>query len=519
MNTFSRFRVSQPAKQTSMKQYPSLFLAALCGALLCLAPGRLTWAADAKPPTQLTYQGFLTDANGVPLGNTAPLNKTIIFRIYDAATAGNLKWSAQQVVTLDKGHFSVLLGEGSQVGQETFNADLTSVFSGSSDVSDRYLQLTVDGVNVAPRLRFLPAPYAVHARTATQLVDPLTGASSLAINGGNLTAVGTITSGSITASGNISASGNLSAANLSGNGANLTSLNASQITSGTLDNARTTATPNNTPGAIVARDGGGAVLLGNVFSRGFLNAMGSSTVHDQGAFLEWNRPTAIGGQTWLLNQKGGGGGGIIFGEVSTANDVTERMRIDGSGNVGIGTAAPSAKLEVSGGVVANSFKITGTPTLVAYSMSRFSAKTANSTPVAGVSQTTTSGGVGRQDNVPADWYRAAQTSKNTTFYLCTVTVPAGEKWELAYNVTVDWSTDDFGAVVWTVNDELTDDSSSALTGRPQGSTFVGQTFLLDGGSTYTLRMKGTLTGGSGSDSINFPGGGSCHCIIKKYKSN
>ena len=81
MNAISSPRVSRSDKQTTMKPYPSLFLAAFCAALLCLVPGRLARAADAKPPTQLTYQGFLTDANGVPLGNTAPLNKTLIFRI------------------------------------------------------------------------------------------------------------------------------------------------------------------------------------------------------------------------------------------------------------------------------------------------------------------------------------------------------------------------------------------------------------------------------------------------------
>ena len=58
MNTFSSPRVSRPAKQTTMKSYPPLFLALLCTALLGLAPGRLAQAADGKPPTQLTYQGF-----------------------------------------------------------------------------------------------------------------------------------------------------------------------------------------------------------------------------------------------------------------------------------------------------------------------------------------------------------------------------------------------------------------------------------------------------------------------------
>ena len=153
-----------------MKQ-PKLHLSLLLGAaLLAAASMPSARAADNNTPTQLTYQGFLTDGNGAPLGNTSPVNKTVIFRIFDTATAGNIIWSSQQIVTVDKGYFNVLLGEGSQVGSEPFNADLSGVFTGTL-VSDRYLELTVDGAALAPRLRFLPAPYSLLARKAMS-VDP-----------------------------------------------------------------------------------------------------------------------------------------------------------------------------------------------------------------------------------------------------------------------------------------------------------------------------------------------------------
>ena len=42
-------------------------------------------AADADPPSKINYQGYLVDANGVPLGNTAPRNYDVEFRLYDAA--------------------------------------------------------------------------------------------------------------------------------------------------------------------------------------------------------------------------------------------------------------------------------------------------------------------------------------------------------------------------------------------------------------------------------------------------
>ena len=445
MSTISNPQVFRSAKQTIMKSYPPLFLALICTALLGFAPGRLAQAADGKPPTQLTYQGFLTDKDGLPLGNTAPVNKTIIFRIYDAATTGTIKWSSQQVVTLDKGHFSVLLGEGSAVTGETFNADLTSVFSGSSDVSDRYLQLTVDGVNIAPRLRFLPAPYAVHARTATQLVDPDTGLSSLTISGGSFTTSGSLSAGAITAtsfttsgtlsagaitgtsfsgnganlislgggnispgtianaaisataaiadtklatistalkvansattaasantasaivardtSGNFSA-GTITAAAFSGSGASLTALNASQLTTGTIANDRTTAASANTASAIVTRDTSGNFSAGTITLTG--NVIVDSGSLNDGTFFGG---AATGSRTLLLGGAASGEG--ISSKRTTGGEslglsfwtkTQKRMTISNDGYIGIGTTSPAYPLHIVGSSTTNTLPETG----------------------------------------------------------------------------------------------------------------------------------------------------------------
>ncbi|MBU6327345.1 MAG: tail fiber domain-containing protein [Verrucomicrobia bacterium] len=85
----------------------------------------------------------------------------------------------------------------------------------------------------------------------------------------------------------------------------------------------------------------------NNLSANVLTARGSSTTHSQGAFLEWSKNSGEGA-TYLLNQKGTGGGGIIFGEVTTSNTVTERMRIHSNGFVGINQSNPRAPLHVSG---------------------------------------------------------------------------------------------------------------------------------------------------------------------------
>ena len=82
------------------------------GALALVQAGQIH-AADANPAELMTYQGYLVDGNGDPLGNSAPANYDVVFRIYKAKQGGLAIWGEQQTVTVDKGYFSVLLGEGS----------------------------------------------------------------------------------------------------------------------------------------------------------------------------------------------------------------------------------------------------------------------------------------------------------------------------------------------------------------------------------------------------------------------
>jgi len=373
MNAFptnsSRSAVATPPV---MKQNYSVMLGVLCAALVLLPAHRAQAQANAKPPTQLTYQGFLTDGNGVPFGNTAPVNKTVYFRIYDALTGGTIKWSSQQVVTVDKGYFSALLGQGSSVGSEPFNADLTGVFTGSSTASDRYLELTADGTTIAPRLRFLPAPYALLARSATELVDPVTGSNSLSIaggvlsgNGAGLTAVnGTnISSGTIadsklavittpgkvansatTASaastantivardgaGNFTA-GTITATTFSGSGASLTGI----------PNSATTATSANTANAIVARDASGNISVGAAVLAGDFR-MNNDRVFYAKNFAGVDEPFIW--PRWIDNitYLNYGSGGFHIRN----NNSTTAMFIKDNGHVGIGTTAPNVPLDV-----------------------------------------------------------------------------------------------------------------------------------------------------------------------------
>jgi hypothetical protein len=255
-----------------MKYTPSI--ATWCGSaatiLLTLALHTLpAGAADGNPPALMTYQSYLADANGVPLASTAPKNYDVIFRIYNdqsAIAAGNRLWTEQQTVTVDKGYFSVLLGEGSQVGSESRPA-INTLFTGT-DISDRFVEMTVKGIGAGgsdstlkPRLRLMTSPYAFvskYAIHAANLVNS-TNAAVVNVSGGYVginklvpnaaldvtgaaAVSGSLSAGSATVSGSLSAgsatvSGALSAGSASISGA--LSANTLAVTSATVSGAVT----------------------------------------------------------------------------------------------------------------------------------------------------------------------------------------------------------------------------------------------------------------------------------------
>jgi len=103
----------------------------------------------------------------------APTNYDTVFRVYAAKQGGLALWAEQQTITVDKGYFSVLLGEGSQYGSE-LHGDLSGAFDGT-DVSDRFIGITVDvggvATEITPRLRLVASPYAFMASQARRLTD------------------------------------------------------------------------------------------------------------------------------------------------------------------------------------------------------------------------------------------------------------------------------------------------------------------------------------------------------------
>ena len=306
-------------------------------ALALVAAGPAARAADFNPPDFLTYQGFLADANGAGLAPTNPINYDVVFRIYDAQTGGNLVWAERQTVTVDKGVFSVLLGEGSASASEPRPA-LHSVFA-SPTASDRFLDLTVtvgtSPLNITPRLRLVTSPYAFHSRTASALAGSDGAPALTAANGVlsiNNSALYLRSSGST----------GVESATFSAGGINGGTVPSVIHFGATGDIYWRSAHPS---GRVILQDTGGTVGIGTStpgFPLTFANTVGDKI--------------SLYGQSGAHYGFGVQGGLLQIHTIAASDDVafgygssgamTETMRIKGNGRVGIGTPGPDAYLTV-----------------------------------------------------------------------------------------------------------------------------------------------------------------------------
>ena len=143
----------------------------------------------------------------------------MVFRIFDAATGGNLVWAEQQTAVVDNGYFTVQLGEGDPVaGFSNPSGGLASAF-GDPSGGARWVELTVNGLavgggnaTISPRVQLLSAPYAYLAQSAAALVDS-SGSAFLSLTSGSLVVskpltatainVPTLTVGTLTVSNNL----------------------------------------------------------------------------------------------------------------------------------------------------------------------------------------------------------------------------------------------------------------------------------------------------------------------------
>ncbi len=127
-------------------------LRASCVLVLALLTG-----AQGQVPTQINYQGRLTDAAGNPVAGS----RTIAVRLYDAATGGNRVYE-ETVGTVALGPNGVYSFQFGAAG-----AGIAATLNGS----ERHLALVVDGVEQGTRTRLLAVPYAMKSADAQALAS------------------------------------------------------------------------------------------------------------------------------------------------------------------------------------------------------------------------------------------------------------------------------------------------------------------------------------------------------------
>ncbi len=139
-------------------------------ALLALAVFIPPTAALAAGPNMVHYQGYLTDDGGIPV--TTPV--ALMFKIYDTDNGGTPLWTEDQGnVTPINGVFNVMLG--------SVTALTPDLFAGGP----RWLETVVDNTALTPRRQFLSVPYAMHAAVADSALTGGGGGDSVWQTSGN----------------------------------------------------------------------------------------------------------------------------------------------------------------------------------------------------------------------------------------------------------------------------------------------------------------------------------------------
>lgn len=318
--------------------------------------------------TAFSYQGRLTDA-----GNPANGSFQMQFKLFDALAGGSQIGStiADVPVTASQGIFSVRL----DFGANALNG------------ANRWLEIAVrrnsgeSYVTLSPREQIASSPYAVRTLSAAT--------ADLALDSqklGGLPASDYVTNGSVggsfirnqttqqansnfNISGNGTVGGSLTVNGASPNGLFLTNgtanfkagISGNFVTLGTTTNSPLSLSTNNgTNNGSLTLDTAGNIGINTIFPNHKLtiDTLGGPTwtTDGWGGAIALRNSSAIGWQLNSSSQSFGIGqstGGLSFfhtnsGPGTTGNQPIYEMVISNAGNVGIGTAAPNAKLFVQG---------------------------------------------------------------------------------------------------------------------------------------------------------------------------
>ncbi len=324
--------------------------------IACVCP------ALSQAQTSFTYQGRLTDLSGLPSTGMHDLR----FTLYTAASGGSSLGPVlcvENVAVDAEGVFAARLDFGAQFdGSPRFLLVEVRADPGQSLPCANpggFTALTPrQQIESAPQAAFaLAASTATSATTAVNATNLAGQPASFYTNAGNL-ASGTLASarfgGTYSNILSLSNASNSISGTFTGSGAALTGLNAANVSTGTLADVRlSTNIPRlNTANSFTAGNTFGAVGVGlspahpvdvSTGSQTVMNLLGSNT---GGSWLNL-RNTSTGGRTWNFITAGSANSeaaGSFFIRDSSAG---VRLLIDPSGNLGLGTITPGARLEVS----------------------------------------------------------------------------------------------------------------------------------------------------------------------------
>ncbi len=332
-----------------------------------VADGRAQTITSAVPGL-ISYQGRVVAASGTPIGTGTPVNRTVIFRIWDHPTnalQANLVYSEQQTAIISEGEFSLMIGQGIAVVGTPLGFSESSKGTPSVKISDaavfaaaagagRYLGVTIDDgtaaadPEISPRQQMVTTGYAFRAKYAEALGS--NGASAItAVDGGNI-GIGNANPPALLTVSGANTSTTTSTPQLVVTADDVTErlrigVDSTGTGSGFIQAFKEGTGAQN----LLLNSNGGNVGIGTA-TPGFPLSFASS-IGDKIAL--WGQSGAhygIGVQSSLLQiHTDVSAADVAFG-YGTSAAMTETMRIKGNGNVGIGTSTPGFPLNFSNAV-------------------------------------------------------------------------------------------------------------------------------------------------------------------------
>jgi hypothetical protein len=330
------------------------------------AQGQLTSAANSAINVSNITVGTLS--NDRTTANTSNGANTIVLRDANGSFNAN-------VVTATTGNFTSITANAS--GLTDINASNIS----SGTISNA--RTTGDTANSANTIVLRDATGSFGSNVITASLFSGDGSGINAINASNISS-GTVANARTTAasangastivlrdsSGSFSA-GDITASSISGNGIALTAINASNIASGTIANARTTANSSNGASTIVLRGASGEFAAGDIVGASAniagntylavssgnvgvglaspaakLDILGPDAVVGNGYLSKGLQfaPSNFSTRTWSFNYDDSGTTGNGFNISSTS---TKILYLNANGNMGLGTVNPTRILDIA----------------------------------------------------------------------------------------------------------------------------------------------------------------------------